>query len=152
MEDAKLVVVGGDTKYNEVALHFPMVIGRGKECDVVLPHPLVSRRHCEILSSDTSLKVRDLGSLNGTFVGRERITERELRPGELLTIGTVTFRVIYGSWTEDESHVLPEIDNMAIDTVELSADQTKFKAGKDDTQNANDGSAFVAQAGDQIGA
>ena len=39
--------------------------------------------------------VRDLGSLNGTFVNNERITESALGPGELLTVGTVTFRAVY---------------------------------------------------------
>jgi pSer/pThr/pTyr-binding forkhead associated (FHA) protein len=39
--------------------------------------------------------VRDLGSLNGTFVNNQRITEAAVEPGELLTVGTVTFRAIY---------------------------------------------------------
>jgi pSer/pThr/pTyr-binding forkhead associated (FHA) protein len=39
--------------------------------------------------------VRDLGSLNGTFVNNERITESPLAAGELLTVGTVTFRAVY---------------------------------------------------------
>ena len=40
--------------------------------------------------------VRDLGSTNGTFVGSEKVVESVLGPGELLTIGTVTFRALYG--------------------------------------------------------
>ena len=39
--------------------------------------------------------VRDLGSLNGTFVNNQRITESPIAPGELLTVGTVTFRAVY---------------------------------------------------------
>jgi hypothetical protein len=39
--------------------------------------------------------VRDLGSLNGTFVNNQRITEAPLPAGELLTVGTVTFRAMY---------------------------------------------------------
>ena len=152
MDDAKLVVVGGETHYQEVVLVFPSIIGRCKDCDIVLRHPLVSRRHCEISSSGTGLKVRDLGSLNGTFVGRERITERDLRPGELLTIGTVTFRAIYANWTEDDSDILSEVGdvNETLDTTELSSDQTKYETGKEDTHDAADGTVFSPDAGDQV--
>lgn len=93
---AKLVVVGGDAKAAEVKLKLPTTIGRGREVTLTLPHPLVSRHHCEIFESDGKLYVRDLGSLNGTFVNNERIEgEVELPPGELLTVGTVTFRAVY---------------------------------------------------------
>ncbi len=93
--DVKLVVVGGDAKATEVKLKLPAVIGRGREATLTLPHPLVSRKHCEIFESDGHLVVRDMGSLNGTFVNNERITEAILPPGDLLTLGTVTFRAVY---------------------------------------------------------
>ncbi len=93
--NAKLVVVGGDAKATEVRLRLPTVVGRGREASLTLPHPLVSRRHCEIFQQDGRLMVRDLGSLNGTFIANQRITEAPLPPGELLTIGTVTFRAVY---------------------------------------------------------
>lgn len=93
--DVKLVVVGGDAKATEVKLKLPAVIGRGREATLTLPHPLVSRKHCEIFESDGYLVVRDMGSLNGTFINNERITEAVLPPGELLTLGTVTFRAAY---------------------------------------------------------
>jgi pSer/pThr/pTyr-binding forkhead associated (FHA) protein len=97
MINAKLVVVGGTTT-KEIRLELPATFGRGRETTVTLPHPLVSRRHCEVYESDGRLMVRDLGSTNGTFVGSERITESVLAPGELLTIGTVTFRAVYGEF------------------------------------------------------
>ena len=94
--DVKLVVVGGETKTTEVKLKLPTVVGRGKEVSLTLPHPLVSRRHTEIYEKDGKLFVRDLGSLNGTFVNNERIEDAsELPAGHLLTIGTVTFRAVY---------------------------------------------------------
>lgn len=93
--DVKLVVVGGDVKTTELKLRLPSTIGRGRDTSIVLPHPLVSRRHCELFEAEGRLMVRDLGSLNGTFVNNQRITESPLPPGELLTIGTVTFRAVY---------------------------------------------------------
>ena len=93
--NAKLAVVGGDVKTTEIALRLPATIGRGKGQSIILPHPLVSRQHCELFEADGVLMVRDLGSLNGTFVNNEKITEAPLPPGDLLTVGTVTFRAVY---------------------------------------------------------
>ena len=100
---AKLVVVGGDAKAAEINLKLPTIIGRGREASLTLPHPLVSRQHCELFESQGHLVVRDLGSLNGTFIANERISEAQLPPGELLTIGTVTFRAVY----EPEHELMP---------------------------------------------
>lgn len=100
---AKLVVVGGDVKTAEINLRLPSTIGRGRGATIMLAHPLVSRQHCELYEANGQLMVRDLGSLNGTFVNNQRVTESAVPPGELLTIGTVTFRAVY----ESESQVGP---------------------------------------------
>jgi pSer/pThr/pTyr-binding forkhead associated (FHA) protein len=93
--NVKLVVVGGDVKTTEIKLKLPSTIGRGRGTTIVLPHPLVSRQHCELFEAAGQLMVKDLGSLNGTFVNNERVTESPLAPDELLTVGTVTFRAVY---------------------------------------------------------
>jgi pSer/pThr/pTyr-binding forkhead associated (FHA) protein len=97
MLQAKLVVVGGETKTQEIELkQLPAVLGRSREAAIKLPHPLVSRNHCELLEENGMLYVRDLGSLNGTYVGSQRVDGRVcLEPESLLTIGTVTFRAVY---------------------------------------------------------
>ena len=95
--DITLVVVGGKTNATEVQLSLPTVIGRGPKCQLKLPQPLVSRRHCELFEQEGKLFVRDLGSMNGTYVGSDRITEVELPHEGLLTIGAVTFRALYDS-------------------------------------------------------
>lgn len=96
MLKATLVVIGGDAKAAEISLSLPTTIGRGREVTLTLPHPLVSRQHCELFERDGVLQVRDLNSLNGTYVDSHRIEgTAELRPDQLLTIGNVTFRAIY---------------------------------------------------------
>lgn len=94
--NAKLVVVGGEVKTAEIKLRLPTTIGRGRGCTIMLPQALVSRQHCEIFESSGQLMIRDLGSLNGTFVNNQKIAEASpVNSEELLTIGTVTFRVVY---------------------------------------------------------
>src|SRR5262245_56641352 len=100
--NAKLVVVGGDVKTTEIKLRLPSTVGRGRGTTIMLPHPLVSRQHCELFENNGQLMVRDLGSLNGTFVNNQRVTESPLPPGELLTIGTVTFRAMYDAHPDSQ--------------------------------------------------
>lgn len=96
MLKVKLVVVGGANEGDEFQLQLPAVLGRSRNASIPLPHPLVSRRHCELVERDDCLFVRDLDSTNGTFVGSERVEEESVVDhGSLLTIGTVTFRAYY---------------------------------------------------------
>ena len=96
MLEAKLVIVGGDAKAGEVSLELPTSIGRGKEADLTIPHALVSRTHSELFERDGKLWVKDLGSLNGTFVDNQRIeSEQLIEPNQLLTLGNITFRAVY---------------------------------------------------------
>ena len=46
--DAKLLVVSGPSQTKEIKLRLPAVIGRSRDATLMLPHPLVSRRHCEV--------------------------------------------------------------------------------------------------------
>jgi hypothetical protein len=90
---AKLVVVAGTTRAQEFKLRLPAILGRGRSCSVQLPHALVSRQHCELFEADGKLRVRDLGSLNGTLVDGQKIAECEVADGQMLNVGTVTFRI-----------------------------------------------------------
>ena len=111
MLKAKLVVVGGDAKQAEIDLNLPTVIGRGREANLTVPHALVSRRHTEIFEHDDRLYVRDLGSLNGTFINNQRIeTDQPLEPNQLLTLGNITFRAVY----EIGDHVQAQSETAAI--------------------------------------
>jgi pSer/pThr/pTyr-binding forkhead associated (FHA) protein len=64
-------------------------LGRGPENDFQIDHPTVSAMHCEIVLSGEGLLVRDCGTTNGTFVGRRRIEQATLAPGESLHLGEV---------------------------------------------------------------
>ena len=67
------------------------VIGRSRECDVVLSDQNVSRKHAEVRPSGGKWIVKDLGSTNGVKVNGRRITgPQSLKPGDSIELGTST--------------------------------------------------------------
>ena len=67
------------------------LVGRSRECDVVIDDENVSRRHAEVRPSGGAWIVRDLGSTNGVKVNGQRITgAQSLRPGDRIEIGLST--------------------------------------------------------------
>jgi pSer/pThr/pTyr-binding forkhead associated (FHA) protein len=63
------------------------LIGRSPECDVFLDDVTVSRRHAELVREGESFSIRDLGSLNGTYVNRRRIESTVLENDDEVQIG-----------------------------------------------------------------
>jgi phosphoserine phosphatase RsbU/P len=61
--------------------------GRRSECDVRVTGADVSRQHAELLMQDGRIVLRDCESKFGTFVNGEKITERELKPGDTIGLG-----------------------------------------------------------------
>ena len=67
------------------------VIGRSRDCDVVLSDQNVSRKHAEVRPSGGKWIVKDLGSTNGVKVNGRRITgPQSLKPGDTIELGTST--------------------------------------------------------------
>jgi pSer/pThr/pTyr-binding forkhead associated (FHA) protein len=67
--------------------------GRHPDSDIFLDDVTVSRRHAEFYRHGAGFTVRDVGSLNGTYVNRERIEEAELAGGDEVQIGK--FRLLF---------------------------------------------------------
>jgi hypothetical protein len=63
------------------------LIGRSPECDVFLDDVTVSRRHAELVREASAFTIRDLGSLNGTFVNKRRIESSVLEDDDEVQIG-----------------------------------------------------------------
>jgi DNA-binding NtrC family response regulator len=70
-----------------------LLVGQSPACDIRLRDPAVSRRHVALELVGAELRVTDLESTNGTFVGAVRVGEAFLRGGEVLRLGGSTFRV-----------------------------------------------------------
>jgi pilus assembly protein CpaF len=92
---AKLVVVSGGPANSEITVRLPAVIGRSREANLTVPHPQVSRRHCELVERDGLLIVRDLKSTNGTLIDGRRVAEAPLVPESQFTVGPLTLRAVY---------------------------------------------------------
>ncbi|MCC2308494.1 FHA domain-containing protein [Cellulomonas chengniuliangii] len=63
------------------------VAGRSPDADIFLDDVTVSRKHAEFVREGDDFVVRDIGSLNGTYVNRNRIDATALRPGDEVQIG-----------------------------------------------------------------
>ena len=113
---ASLVVVHVDGRQSEVPLTKPLnVLGRATDCAIRIPSGKVSRHHCEVTFNDSKVAVRDLGSSNGTYVNRRRVTQTELAAGDMVCIG-VRDRVVVSGKGNPSSHV-------ALGTAKRASDQ-----------------------------
>ena len=87
-EHAVLVIRSGDLTGSRFTLSRDITqIGRHQDSDILFDDITVSRRHAEIVRTSKSLIVRDLGSLNGTYVNQSRVDEFPLQHGDELQVG-----------------------------------------------------------------
>jgi len=71
----------------------PAVLGRGPDCDIVLPHESVSRQHARFRREGGGFSITDLDSKNGTRVNTFRVREQVLRDGDRIDVGTIRMYV-----------------------------------------------------------
>jgi hypothetical protein len=75
-------------------------VGRHPKSDIFLDDITVSRRHAVIDRVGGGFTVRDAGSLNGTYVNRERVDEASLHTGDELQIGRFRLSFVLGEAKE----------------------------------------------------
>jgi pSer/pThr/pTyr-binding forkhead associated (FHA) protein len=68
-------------------------VGRHPDSDIFLDDITVSRRHAEIRRAPGRFYLHDVGSLNGTYVNKERVEEADLRSGDEIQIGK--FKLVF---------------------------------------------------------
>ena len=69
-----------------------VLIGRSRDCDVMLDDPNISRRHAELRRENGQWVVADLASTNGVKVNGRRVQEAPLSPGDEITLGLEKLR------------------------------------------------------------
>lgn len=96
------------------------VLGRSQAADIMIPEPLISRRHARILhlriGDRDHYEVCDLGSSNGTFVNCAEVPAKILVDGDTLQLGPVLFKFLVRDEGEgafyDEVHRLIHYDQL----------------------------------------
>ena len=68
-----------------------ILLGRGEECDVIIPHSSISREHVRIKKLKPGYVIFDLKSKNGTAVNGRPIVENLLKDGMAVKIGDIEF-------------------------------------------------------------
>ena len=99
---AILVLRGGEGEGQHFVLSSAMTnIGRHADSDIALDDITVSRRHCDVIQESGRFVVRDVGSLNGTYVNQKRVDSAELTQGDELQIGK--FHLVFLERPDDRS-------------------------------------------------
>jgi predicted component of type VI protein secretion system len=73
------------------------LLGRHQDCDVVIEHSSLSKRHCLLVKTDGLLVIRDLATTNGTKVKGQRVRWAALLPEDRVSFGAYKMRIYLGS-------------------------------------------------------
>ena len=94
---AMLKIVGGKHDGDTVSLITPkFLIGREQDCHLRPNSELVSRHHCVFTMDEYALRIRDLGSTNGTLVNDEKLEgEITLKEGDRVRVGKLEFEIVF---------------------------------------------------------
>lgn len=72
-----------------------VTVGRDPESDIAIDDVTVSREHAEVSRDERGFRIRDAGSLNGTYVNRVRVDAVELRNGDEIQVGKYRFKFVF---------------------------------------------------------
>lgn len=131
MLQASLRVIGGkhDGELVPMASH-RFLIGREEDCQLRPNNDLVSRHHCAFTIDDYSVRLRDLGSTNGTLVNGNRLRgETNLKAGDRVMIGKLELELEIASGDVDDSGTPPSVVESSVlqgETAELSSEETTY--------------------------
>ncbi len=74
-----------------------VTLGRDPQCDLHLPDPYISRKHCQVVFRGDHFTVVDLGSLNKTRVKEKEYIQKNMKDGYVLTIGKTQLRFVWAN-------------------------------------------------------
>jgi pSer/pThr/pTyr-binding forkhead associated (FHA) protein len=96
MLNAELKILGGKYQGKTIPLASKrFLVGREQDCQLRPNSELVSRHHCVFIVDDYAVRLRDLGSTNGTRVNGDLVRgEIVLNPGDRVTIGRLELEVV----------------------------------------------------------
>ncbi|MCH2611551.1 MAG: FHA domain-containing protein [Pirellulales bacterium] len=147
--NVKLSVIKDGEVYKQLTVALPVVIGRGTEAGLTIKHPLVSRKHCELFAAEGSVQVKDLFSLNGTFVDGDRVdTQAVVATGSELKLGVVEMTVEFSEVLDAPSTAVHEPQEPVAEVVAPeTADLETVQVDEDESVSAADNDS-LAEIGD----
>ncbi len=103
-------------------------VGRGSQCDIVIPGTHLSRQHAQLTIKGNLLHVRDLASSNGTYINDERVTEGIARPGDRLRMDVYSFRLIGPESENDKTRIrrVKQPNQAPVERKEVSSEPKKW--------------------------
>lgn len=137
MLNIELRVLSGKQKGKAIPLKAgKFLIGRGEDCHLRPGNDLVSRHHCVFTVDDYGVRIRDLGSTNGTFINDEQLRgQAVLKEGDKVAIGSLEFEVVIGKAAEAAT---PEADVLETGAVIESDTSMQEQAVTDTSQTMVD--------------
>ena len=108
---AELKVVGGKQHGSLIPFQTKkFLVGREQDCQLRPSSESVSRHHCVFTLDDFSVRLRDLGSTNGTFVNGQRVQGQAiLQPGDRILIGKLEFEIVIEGAAAAVQHARAEV-------------------------------------------
>jgi pSer/pThr/pTyr-binding forkhead associated (FHA) protein len=114
--DVNLVLLKKDGSHKVFPLPSSVtVIGRRHSCDLCIPLVSVSKKHCQLNLDDGVLKIRDLGSRNGTYLNSKRIDNATIKAGDSIKIGPLTFVLQIDGQPENFAEYSSDTQNISQD-------------------------------------
>ncbi len=112
-----------------------MVLGRDKDCDIVISSEMISRQHAKIVFLENNLSIQDMKSSNFTYVNEKKISSLALKDGDVIKLDKISFKVQNNLSDINKTKLRPAID---INKTALrdSIDKTKTMPVSDSNKNA----------------
>jgi len=105
---ARIAVLQDDVVLGEMALQAGhIVIGRTTDNDLQIDSRLISRHHCQLVSTREYSVIEDMGSTNGIVVGGRRLKRHVLKDGDVVQLGAHAMR--YANARQDDDIALPDL-------------------------------------------
>ena len=134
MSDWKIIGKVNSVLPGETILVGSMIVGRVQEADICIPLGHMSRQHASLVVDGDTLKLKDLGSSNGTFVNGHKITEVELHPGDIISFDEEEFvvqgPVVTDEGGEDATFIRPAKNSTPDEIKPVSAEAEAAEAAK----------------------
>ena len=133
VESASLHCIAGEYSGQSLPLsENPIIVGRSSAMsNLVIPANIVSKKHCQVCLINKAIKVKDLGSKNGTFLDEVRLSSQKeiiARPGQILSIAGHTLFRLEAKQTEKKD-LLPQktpVSKQELDETKLSMQPTNL--------------------------